>query len=83
MKKTTLIALVFSVILISCNSEDEVSINSISGEGIFITQVDNGTIEGELFLPDGQGPFPTLIIVPGSGNDTREISEPFVSIVNS
>lgn len=84
MKQIKLTLLIFSLIITSCNSQDDDNnISSISGEGVFTSQSGNATIEGELFLPEGQGPFPTLIIVPGSGNDTRESLESFVPLINS
>lgn len=81
MKYQNLIFLAIVLFFISCT--DDNNPNLISGEGIFTTQSDDATIEGELFLPDAQGPFPVLIIVPGSGNDTREFSAAFAPIITS
>ena len=67
------------ILLIACS--DDNSVNLISGEGVFITASGEATIEGELFLPQGEGPFPVIIIVPGSGNDPRQDLEPFVDII--
>ncbi|WP_420583321.1 alpha/beta hydrolase family protein [Reichenbachiella sp.] len=71
--------LVFLLIISSCDSGDDV----ISGEGVFITQIENASIEGQLFLPEGNGPFPVLIAVEGSGNESRESTAPFAPIFNS
>lgn len=83
MKNQTLtyliVALSFSI---SCSNSDEPEAPP-SGEGIFETQVENGTIEGELFLPTGDGPFPVLIIVPGSGNSPKEEAAAFAPEFNS
>ena len=64
----------------SCSNDD--SPNPISGEGVFQTTSGTATIEGELFLPAGDGPFPTLIIIVGSGNEPRQELEPFAEILN-
>lgn len=73
-----------TIATLSCSSQDDDTvISTITGEGIFTTQVSNGAIEGELFLPDGEGPFPILIVVPGSGNDTRESLSTFAPLFNS
>ncbi|WP_422359768.1 alpha/beta hydrolase family protein [Reichenbachiella sp.] len=79
--KTLLISvsIVFLQVFISCESEDEV----IFGEGVFTTVVGTSSIEGELFLPEGKGPFPVLIAVEGSGNEDRASTEPFAPIFNS
>lgn len=72
------------VALLAFNScSDDKNSDMISGEGIFMTQSGEASIEGELSLPDGDGPFPVLIIVPGSGNTTRDDSEPFVKQINA
>ncbi len=57
--------------LISCKTDDA---TIVDGEGIFLTASGTATIEGELFLPDGEGPFPSMIVVPGSGNESRSQS---------
>ncbi len=67
--------------LMSCSSDDEV--NVISGEGVFTTQSGDATIEGELFLPEGEGPFPLMIIVAGSANEPRQVFEEFATILNA
>ena len=64
--------------LISCNDEG----TSINGEGIFITTSSDFQIEGTLFLPEGQGPFRTVIIVPGSGSEERTDLEQFADLLN-
>ncbi len=53
----------------------------ISGAGVFTTQAGNASIEGELFLPAGDGPFPSMILVPGSGNEPRQELEVFAQIL--
>ena len=68
------------VFLIACSSDD--SPNTIHGEGIFRTPSGTATIEGELFLPDGTGIFPLMILIGGSGNETRQELEPFADIIN-
>lgn len=41
-------------------------------EGEFLTiQTNHGEITGELALPKGEGPFPVLLIIPGSGPTDR------------
>ena len=56
--------------------------DGITGEGVFATSAGTDIIEGELFLPEGDGPFPAMIIVPGSGNEPREALEPFAALLN-
>ncbi len=80
MKHLKLLLPLVLLLLAACN--DDAS-DLISGAGVFTTVSGEASIEGELFLPDGQGPFPVLIIVPGSGTDTRESVEPFVPVFNS
>ncbi len=63
----------------SCAEEND---ECICGAGVFTSPVDNGIIEGELFLPAGDGPFPVLIIVPGSGPELRQTDAPFADILN-
>jgi len=70
----------FGIIILNSCSDDDISI--ITGEGVFITPSGTATIEGELFLPEGEGPFPLLILVVGSGNETREGSEGVVDVMN-
>ena len=70
----------FGIIILNSCSDDDISI--ITGEGVFITPSGTATIEGELFLPEGEGPFPLLILVVGSGNETREGSEEVVDVIN-
>ena len=73
------IALVFSILCGSCSKDDSQSV--ISGEGVFQTLSGDALIEGELFLPEGNGPFPSMIIVPGSGNEPRQELEPFADVL--
>lgn len=68
------------LLLFSCSNDAD---SLISGSGIFQSQIANGMIEGELFLPDGPGPFPLMIVVPGSGLGSREESRPFIQIFDS
>lgn len=63
-----------------CSDDDD---TIISGPGVFTTESGSATIEGELFLPAGSGPFPSMIIVPGSGNEPRQELEPFAQILNA
>lgn len=79
--KTLVLFASFNVILALFSCSDNTD-SSISGAGIFQSQVENGTIEGELFLPEGSGSFPLVIVVPGSGLGTRQESEPFAQIFN-
>lgn len=66
-------------IICSCSNTND---GPLTRAGVFQTPVGDAMIEGELFLPDGDGPFPSMIIIGGSGNDTREIYEPFASVIN-
>lgn len=78
--KTTL----FSALLLltsGCSNNSEVD-TSLSGSGVFTSTLSNATIEGTLFLPQGNGPFPVVIIVPGSGSELREESAPFAELFN-
>ncbi|RDY58720.1 alpha/beta hydrolase family protein [Flagellimonas nanhaiensis] len=80
----SLISVILLGFFISCSKEDDsIPSDQIERQGIFTTQVENGSIEGELFLPDGNGPFPTMIIVPGSGEETKAGLTNFVSLFNS
>ncbi len=79
--KTSSIILVICVLFITACSDDSPEV--ISGEGIFKTTSGAATIEGELFLPEGDGPFPAMIIIPGSGNEDRSELEPFAAILNA
>ncbi len=69
MRSKILKVLFLSLILNSCSSDDSKVIPT--GEGVFTTLSGTATIEGELFLPEGGGKFPLMILVPGSGNDPR------------
>ncbi len=70
------------LILISCSDKENPGpIEEISGPGVFQTPSGSATIEGELFLPTGPGPFPSMVIVPGSGNEGREVFLPLVDII--
>lgn len=79
--KTSLIILAISILFISACSDDSPEI--VTGEGIFKTTSGSANIEGELFLPEGEGPFPAMIIIPGSGNENRSELEPFATILNA
>ncbi|WP_229683203.1 alpha/beta hydrolase family protein [Virgibacillus oceani] len=47
--------------------------NSEKDEGDFLSvETDNGTLYGELEKPKGKGPFPVMIIIPGSGPTDRD-----------
>ncbi len=72
--------LVLLLLGIGCSGDDEVC---VCGPGVFVSPVEGGAIEGELFLPEGTGPFPAIIIVPGSGLESRETDRPFAPIFNS
>ncbi|MEP5610713.1 MAG: prolyl oligopeptidase family serine peptidase [Cyclobacteriaceae bacterium] len=73
--------LILCLFLYSCSSDDETTI--ITGEGVFATLSEGAIIEGELFLPEGEGVFPVMIIVPGSANEPRETSShPLIKIIN-
>lgn len=80
MKKLTYTLIMIPFLILGCGSDEE---QMKSGEGVFLTTAGNANIEGELFLPDGEGPFTVLIIVPGSGNETRESLKPFVPVLNA
>ena len=71
---------ILSLALFSCSEEDP-NEESIAGPGVFYTSSGSATIEGELFLPVGSGPFPVMIIVPGSGNEPRTDLEQVVDII--
>lgn len=64
---------------LNCGSDDAPEV--ITGPGVFQTPSGSATIEGELFLPDGPGPFPSMIIIPGSGNEPRQELESFATIL--
>ncbi|MEP4094398.1 prolyl oligopeptidase family serine peptidase [Reichenbachiella sp.] len=80
MKGFKRLGIAMAMAIVSCDSTDS---TLISGEGVFTTDAGNAIIEGELFLPAGDGPFPVLIVVPGSGDETREAAEPFAPIFNA
>ena len=63
----------------NCSNSD--NSENIMGSGVFYTPSGSATIEGELFLPSGQGPFPTMILIPGSGNEPREGLEVVVNLL--
>ena len=65
--------------LLSCADDDSAP---LVREGVFLTGAGPAQIEGELFLPEGDGPFPSMIIVPGSGNESRVELETFADILN-
>jgi hypothetical protein len=47
------------------------------GEGDFLqVETDQGTLYGELETPEGDGPFPVVIIIPGSGPTDRDGNSP-------
>lgn len=72
--------LFLSLLLNSCSNDDATM--APKGEGIFTTLSGTATIEGELFLPEGEGTFPLMIIVPGSGNEPRPSeSDPNVNLI--
>ncbi len=75
----SLILLIIAVNLSSCSDDDLP--DPILRDGVFETTSGTATIEGELFLPQGEGPFPTMIIIPGSGNETRDELEPIAQIL--
>jgi len=68
------------ILFFNCSNDD--GPDPITGAGIFQTTSGSATIEGELFLPDGPGPFPSMIIIPGSGNEPRQELESFASVLN-
>ncbi len=68
----------FAFVLGSCNSDD--TPDNPSGPGDFVTQAGASQISGTLFLPEGDGPFPVIIIVPGSGVEPKEDSYGFNDI---
>ncbi len=65
----------------NCKNQEEVQ--CICGSGVLTSSIDNGIIEGELFLPNEDDEFPVVIIVPGSGLGTREEDLAFVEIFHS
>jgi len=84
MKKFVIIPAILVTIIwvfFSCSEDD--SQDLVSGEGVFKTNSGDAVIEGELFLPEGDGAFPLLIIIGGSGNETRQELEPFAEIINA
>ncbi len=70
---------IFLSLSVSCSNDD--GPESPSGPGVFSTPSGTASIEGELFLPTGSGPFPAIVIVPGSGSDPRQVQLPLVDIV--
>ncbi len=84
MKKTILKVglglLISGIFLFGCGEDDAIDV--VTGEGVFTTPSGSAIIEGELFLPDGNGPFPSMIIVGGSGNELRSEFEPFAEQLN-
>lgn len=69
-------------LIIVCFSCENSNSDSLSRDGVFTTPSGTSTIEGELFLPAGEGPFPLMIIVPGSGNEPRQEFEFFAPMLN-
>ena len=67
-----------SAILCACQEDDV----TLEGSGTFLSNAENYQIEGTLYLPSGTGPFPLVIIVPGSGNESRFVLEPFAELLN-
>lgn len=65
-RKTILpcLTLVLLLLLPGCNSDLEDQVHS--GAGDFLTDAGDAKISGSLFLPEGAGPFPVVIIVGGS-----------------
>ncbi|AXT20433.1 hypothetical protein D7030_04745 [Flavobacteriaceae bacterium AU392] len=82
MHQIKLIIILFLVVISSSYSQNK-NVKSISRDGVFTTQVKNVTIEGQLFLPEGEGAFPVLIVVSGSDNSTREGLKSFAQFFNS
>ena len=69
-------ALMFTILFsLSCDSDDGQALPS--GPGDFITSIEGAQIDGTLFLPEGDGPFPVLVVVPGSGSEPKEDSFAF------
>ena len=68
-----------TILLFSCSNDSD---DGITGEGIFQTASEDAVIEGELFLPEGDGPFPSMIIIAGSGNEPRQEFETLAPILN-
>jgi len=67
------------LITCSCDADDGEQ-DLPSGPGAFTTTIGGVNISGELFLPAGDGPFPVIVVVPGSGADPKEDSYAFNDI---
>ncbi len=72
---------VLAVIISLQGCNDDPAINQLSRDGVFKTTTGEAIIEGELFLPEGDGPFPTVVIVPGSSNEPRDSDRQFVDVL--
>ena len=63
--------------------EEDLPLIPLSGNGPFVSKIDDAIITGELFLPEGEGPFPVLIAVPGSGNTPKEEQAAWAPMINA
>lgn len=76
-----LLSIIFSLSLACGGDEgDGLGVELPTGGGDFITSINGVDISGTLFLPEGNGPFPVMVIVPGSGNQPKETAYPFKDI---
>jgi|GEM_PF-2220983 len=66
------------LITYSCKKDDGLVLPS--GPGDFITSINGVNISGTLFLPEGNGPFPAIVVVPGSGNEPKEEDYAFADL---
>ena len=66
--------------LVGCSKDEQ---PCVCGSGVFQSSVDNGIIEGELFLPNETGTHPVMIIVPGSSLESRQTDEPYAELFSS
>ena len=67
----------------ACEGED-LEPGPPTGAGVFTTTAGQAEIEGELFLPSGEGRFPVLIAVAGSSDEprseARELADVFLGL---
>lgn len=78
MKLITFLIVVNFLVQVSCG---ENSPTGPEGAGDFLIKNGNLTIAGTMDLPLISGPYPVVIIVPGSGTETREAGRPVLDIL--
>ena len=75
-----LLAIVLITLINACSSDSTEP--EIIKEDINNISIQNGsiTLKGKLYLPTAEGPYPVIIIVPGSGQITRDDSQSAVEL---